>query len=205
LPVNTTLVFLGSLLVGYLLGGIPFASIVARLRGVDIMKVGTRNPGLANVFREVGPAEGVLAGVLDMGKGTLAVLVARWLGLSADVALGVGAAAVVGHCYSPFLRFKGGAGLATAVGAAFGVLPVLASIGVAAAGVIILWRRNVGVAAGVAYTAALSTGLGLGRPLPLIIGVAVIAVAVMVRNYLLTHLAKRQLRLPPPFDPSRGP
>ena len=196
---NTTLALLVSLLVGYLVGGIPFASIVAHLRGVDIMKVGTRNAGLANVFREVGPAEGVLAGVLDMGKGALAVLVARWLGLSADVALGAGAAAVVGHCYSPFLRFKGGAGLATAVGAAFGVIPVLASIGVAVAGVIILWRRNVGVAAGVAYVAVLSTGLGLGWPLPLIIGVAVIAVAVMVRSFLLSHLAKRQLNFPPPY------
>ena len=201
---NATLVLLGSLLVGYVLGGIPFASIVARLRGVDIMKVGTGNPGLANVFRKVGPAEGVLTGVLDIGKGALAVLVARWLGLSADLALGAGAAAVVGHCYSPFLRFKGGGGLATAVGVGFGVVPVLAAIGVAVGVALIAWRKNVGVGAGVAYVAAVLTGLVVHRPPSLLIGIVVIAVAVMARSFLLDRLAEGRLRRPPPLDPPRG-
>ncbi len=112
------------MVMGYLFGAIPFALIIAKLKHVDIRKVGTRNPGAANVFRQVGKPYGILVWLLDTAKGACAMLIADKI---CDVhhffvAL-VGIAAVAGHCWSPFLRFKGGKGVATSGGVFLYLLP----------------------------------------------------------------------------------
>ncbi len=113
-------------LLAYLLGGIPFAYLVGRLHGLDIRRVGSGNVGTRNVLRTLGPAWGLLVLAGDVLKGALAVLLARALGDPLGGA-GGGIAAVLGHCFSPYLGLSGGKGLAATlgVGLALGGWPFL--------------------------------------------------------------------------------
>jgi glycerol-3-phosphate acyltransferase PlsY len=114
-----------AVVIGYLLGSIPFAYIAARLaKGVDIRKVGGGNVGALNVMREVGTTVGIFVYLADVAKGSLAVLVAQWLGAPLPWVLAAGFMALVGHSWPVWLRFRGGQGLATGMG----VLVVLAPI-----------------------------------------------------------------------------
>ncbi len=114
-----------SVVIGYLLGSIPFAYIAARLtKGVDIRKVGGGNVGALNVMREVGTAAGISVYLADVAKGSLAVLVAQWLGAPLLWVFAAGFMALVGHSWPVWLKFRGGQGLATGMG----VLVVLAPI-----------------------------------------------------------------------------
>ena len=183
---------LASILIGYLLGAIPFGMLVPRLRGVDIMKMGTGNPGAANVYRKIGRRYGLLVGVADMAKAALAVLVARCLGLSPAVALVAGGAAVLGHWYSPFLRFRGGAGLGPAVGAAAGVMPIEAVIGVAVTLAMVAWRRNTGLGAMVGYAVAIPLGVLLDKSLSVLLGVLALGAVVSARSVLRDYRAARR-------------
>ena len=140
----------GALALGYLSGSVPNAVLIARLYGVqDIRRAGTGNPGAANVFRQVGPMPGLLVGLADMLKGAVPVAVAvQLLDLGAAEGAATGAAAVLGHQFPVFLLFRGGAGLATTVGAIAMLLPVpftiAAVIGVILAGA----TRNMGWSGG---------------------------------------------------------
>jgi glycerol-3-phosphate acyltransferase PlsY len=106
-----------ALLGAYLLGSVPSAYIVARfVAGVDIRQVGDGNMGAKNTFETVGKLAGVAVGVADVGKGALAVAIARHFSLSEEVALLSGACAVLGHDFPLFLGFRGGQGMAAMVG-----------------------------------------------------------------------------------------
>lgn len=108
---------------GYLLGSIPFAVIIARFCGVDILKAGSGNPGATNVKRVCGKVPGNICFILDAAKGFLATawpLYPSVFGVQfsdpqtlAYVGL---CSAIVGHSFSLFLKFKGGKGVATAIG-----------------------------------------------------------------------------------------
>ena len=105
------------IIIGYLLGSIPTAYIVSRQRkGIDIRTVGSRNMGAANVMSEIGIYEGILVGLVDIAKGTGAILIARTLDLSEPWVFGAGFAALVGHIFPVFAGFRGGRGSATAIG-----------------------------------------------------------------------------------------
>jgi len=131
-------------IVGYLLGSIPFAYITARLRkGIDIKQVGSGNVGALNVYREIGPAFGLGVLAADVVKGALAVLIARWLGLS-DIWLCVaGFAAVVGHNWPVFLGFRGGRGAATVMGVLIPLVPIQFAIGFGIAVVVVVITSNI--------------------------------------------------------------
>src|SRR6201996_5507348 len=105
-------------LAGYLLGSIPFGILLTRLfGGGDIRAAGSGNIGATNVTRVAGPIPGVLTLVLDGLKGAAAVwLAAHFSGYSAMWMTASGVAALVGHCYPVWLKFKGGKGVATAAG-----------------------------------------------------------------------------------------
>jgi glycerol-3-phosphate acyltransferase PlsY len=106
-----------SILIGYLLGSIPTAYIVSRIRkGIDIRNVGSRNMGGANVMREIGAREGVFVGLIDVAKGAGAILIAQALNISEMWVFGAGFAALVGHNLPVFARFRGGRGAATVIG-----------------------------------------------------------------------------------------
>ncbi|HEV8540009.1 MAG TPA: glycerol-3-phosphate 1-O-acyltransferase PlsY [Nitrospiraceae bacterium] len=109
---------------GYLLGGVPFGVVVTRgLGAVDPRTAGSRNVGFTNVLRVAGTKAGILTLLGDLGKGWLiAWLAARSLESQGWVLL-VALTPVLGHVFSPFLKFRGGKGVATALGAVLGVAP----------------------------------------------------------------------------------
>jgi glycerol-3-phosphate acyltransferase PlsY len=112
--------------IAYLLGSIPFALLMARRwSATDLRRVGSGNLGAANVMRASGVRAGVLVALLDMLKGALSVLVAERLSPSAAAPAVAGLAAIVGHIYPVWLRFRGGKGVATACGV-FSILTPLA-------------------------------------------------------------------------------
>jgi len=106
---------------GYLVGAVSPAALLARSRHVDLRGLGSGNPGATNVGRVLGVRWGVLVALLDMAKGFVPALAFSLAG--SDAGLVAGAAAVVGHVSSPFLRGRGGKGVATAFGAILGVAP----------------------------------------------------------------------------------
>ncbi len=113
------------LIVGaYLWGAVPVSYLVGRYRkGIDIRDYGSGNVGATNLMTHVGARTGFLVGVFDcLAKGTLPVVVARLLDLPESVQAAAGLAAIAGHSWSPYLRFTGGRGVATAVGVIFGFL-----------------------------------------------------------------------------------
>lgn len=112
--------------VGYLTGSVSPAVLVARGRGVDLRRVGSGNPGAANAGRTLGRRAGVLVAALDVLKGLLPAVV--FGAVHPRAGLVAGAAAVLGHVTSPFLRGRGGKGVATAAGAVLGSHPVWAPL-----------------------------------------------------------------------------
>jgi len=128
--------------IAYLIGSIPFALLLARKwGGHDLYRIGSGNIGAANVIRASGVKAGVAVAVLDVAKGAVGVLVAgRLAGADHAWALG-GFAAVVGHIYPVWLRFRGGKGVATACGV-FSVLAPLAIAPAMAAFVAATWATR---------------------------------------------------------------
>ncbi len=112
----------GCLVTGYLLGGIPFGYLIARLRGVNIKTVGSGNIGFSNVFRSVGKWEGVVVLIGDIAKGLVPVLIFKYA-YGIHYGLIAGIAAMLGHIFTPFLKFKGGKGVATGLGVFIGLAP----------------------------------------------------------------------------------
>ena len=126
----------------YVIGGIPWGVIVARIAGgPDPRTIGSGRTGGANVMRALGPRLALLSGILDMLKGTVAVLLARALGAGVEVEVLTGLAAVVGHSRSPFLGFSGGRGVSAAYGAALVLGPPAAVVTLAVfVAVLAIWR-----------------------------------------------------------------
>lgn len=155
-----TLWLLAAAVVGYLLGSLSPAVIVARAFGVDLYGVGSGNPGATNVGRALGLRWAILVGVMDVLKGLVPAL--AFGALAGEVAGEVaGFFAVLGHVTSPFLLGRGGKGVATALGAILGVqpwfvLPVLLGFGV---GVLIWHRIGLGAVLG-ALALALAGAVG---------------------------------------------
>lgn len=159
-----------SLGLGYLMGSVPFSYIMARLaKGVDIRKVGTRNVGAHNVMVEAGRLPGLVALALDVGKGAVAVELARrlWPGYAAALLAGLGA--ILGHDFPFLLGFRGGRGLATSWGIALSLLPQEGLL----AGVVmlVLWigTRSTSFGALVSYLLLALLALLFHRPLPLVL------------------------------------
>lgn len=122
-----------AMILGYLLGSIPFAYIIGRLKkGVDIREVGGGNVGALNTYREIGPIYGLGVLAADILKGAFPVWIATWLGLDLEWICVAGFAAVVGHNWPIFIKFKGGMGAATVIGvlAALTPVPLLISAGI---------------------------------------------------------------------------
>jgi acyl phosphate:glycerol-3-phosphate acyltransferase len=111
-----------ALAAAYLFGSFPTGVVLSRfVVGDDIRGHGSGNPGASNVARTFGMVMGSLVGLLDILKGLVPILIGRWLGLPSASLAAVAAVAVAGHDYSAFLRFKGGKGVATTLGAGLGL------------------------------------------------------------------------------------
>ena len=166
----------------YLLGSIPFGLLLARARGVDIRIRGSGNIGAANVARSLGRAEGLLTLLCDAGKGFLPALLAMALGLSAGWTGTVALLATLGHVYPPWLRFRGGKGVATGWGAFLAATPWAA---LAAAG---LFALTFALSRRVSSASVLSAAflpllvLAFGEPGPLAWAAGLTALLVVLRH-----------------------
>lgn len=131
-----------ALILAYLLGSIPAAYLAGRLiKGIDIRQVGTRNMGAMNVFYQIGFLAGLIVLVVDIGKGTAAIALAFWLGTPDIIVLLAGIAAVLGHSFPVWLRFRGGKGGATTIGVLIFLMPWGIPIGLALFGLVLLLSR----------------------------------------------------------------
>ena len=126
-------------LVSYLIGGLPTAYIAARmLKRQDIRQLGDRNPGAANVYRTIGPAAGIAVAIIDISKGSLAILLTRVLVDSTSTEMIAGVAVIAGHSWPVHFKFIGGRGAAMAVGVLLGMMPVL-TVPLALIGLVVLF------------------------------------------------------------------
>jgi glycerol-3-phosphate acyltransferase PlsY len=174
-----------TLVIAYLLGSIPFAFIVAYLKNkVDITRVGTGNVGTMNVARTLGLLPGIAVLVLDMAKGCLAIFVAKWLGVSMLWVFLAGFAVIIGHSWSPFLKFKGGKGLAPALGVLLALTPL--EFGIVFIVILIIFRftRNSSLSVGIGLVILPLVIWAFGKEMSLIFYPLVIGVFMGLRNLL---------------------
>jgi glycerol-3-phosphate acyltransferase PlsY len=123
------------LIVGYSIGSLPLGYLIAlRLKGIDLRAVGSGNVGAANVYRTAGLALAILVVSVDVAKGAGSVLIAARLTPGAAGSAAAGVAAILGHVYPIWLRFRGGKGVATACGVFWILAPLATAI---AAGVFV--------------------------------------------------------------------
>lgn len=154
---------LAAMPVGFLLGSIPFGLLIGRAHGIDIRQHGSKNIGATNVLRVLGKKPGGLCFGLDVLKGLVPTIIGGWLAgalgrfdlppTTALLWLAAMACPILGHMFSPWVKFKGGKGVATGLGALLGVFPVLtiAGVGAFAMWIVIVARwRYVGIASSAA-------------------------------------------------------
>lgn len=169
---------LGIAIVAFGVGAIPFGFLVARIRfGTDIREYGSRNTGATNVARTLGVGPGILVLMLDAAKAYAVVAWVQWMMPQSHVMIAVvGALAVLGHIFSPFLRFRGGKGVAAGLGAALALSPVIAALAVGVFLIVAGTTRIVSLASGLGILAVVA-GFWWHRDWPGLWGFAVPAAA----------------------------
>jgi glycerol-3-phosphate acyltransferase PlsY len=109
--------FVISIIIGYILGSINSGYLIGRMKGIDIREVGTKNPGTSNVWHTLGKKYGILTAAYDIFKSLIACIIAIYvLDVSYYYAQFSGLMAIIGHCFPFYLKFRGGKGVATAIG-----------------------------------------------------------------------------------------
>ncbi|AWN22943.1 glycerol-3-phosphate acyltransferase [Deinococcus irradiatisoli] len=154
-----------ALVLAYLVGAIPAAAWIARLKGVDIRTVGSGNSGATNVQRTLGWGPGLAVAFFDIAKGAVAVWLARQLGLLPEWAALVGIMAILGHNFSVFLGFRGGKGVATSFGTIIAIDPLVGACVFAMGVFTVSVTRYVSAGSLVGGAVAVVTAAALGRPL----------------------------------------
>ncbi len=125
----------------YLIGSIPTGLLLGKAYGVDVRKEGSGNIGATNLYRTVGRKVGIITLIGDCLKGLLPVLLVKSSSFPPEFAAWVGLAAFCGHVFSIFLKFKGGKGVATALGVFLALAPLAVAIAIALfAGLMFIWR-----------------------------------------------------------------
>ena len=134
----TQLIVIGT---AYLIGSIPTGLLLGKAYGIDVRKEGSGNIGATNLYRTVGRKVGIITLIGDCLKGLLPVVAVKISSLPPDLAAWVGLAAFCGHVFSVFLKFRGGKGVATALGVFLALAPLAVAIAMALfAGMMFLWR-----------------------------------------------------------------
>ena len=157
-----------AIILAYFWGGIPTAYLAARVQsGIDLRRHGTGNMGASNYIRQIGLRSGILVGLFDgFVKGALPIVVGKIFGLSLGYQAGLGLATVIGHNWSPYLRFIGGRGVATAMGVyiGFGLWQqlLMGSVLVGLIGWLLL--RNLALWMIIGMTATIPLSVWLGQP-----------------------------------------
>jgi glycerol-3-phosphate acyltransferase PlsY len=167
----------------YLIGSVPFALLLARGWGApDLRRVGSGNIGAANVLRASGVTPGVIAAALDIGKGLASVWMATRLSADASAVAAAGFAAIIGHIYPIWLRFRGGKGVATACGV-FSLLTPLAVPPALAVFVGTVWlTKYVSLGSVLASLALVAVAYALGSPVPAVVAAGGAAAIIIFRH-----------------------
>jgi acyl phosphate:glycerol-3-phosphate acyltransferase len=170
-------------LLAYGIGSVPFALLLARRWGAaDLRKVGSGNLGAANVLRASGVTAGFLVAALDIGKGALSVALARHLCDQAAAPAAAGLAAIVGHIYPVWLRFRGGKGVATACGV-FSVLTPSATVPALMIFALTVWStKYISLASVLASMALPPIAYWTGSPGPAIVSACAASALIVFRH-----------------------
>ncbi|MBJ6799495.1 glycerol-3-phosphate 1-O-acyltransferase PlsY [Geomonas propionica] len=172
------------LLVGaYLLGSVPTGLLLARSMGINIRECGSGNIGATNVYRTAGKKLGIMTLVGDCFKGLIPVLIAQGLGLLPIWVAAIGLAAFLGHVYTVFLRFKGGKGVATALGVLLGTAPLAVLFGILVFAAVLYKWRYVSLASITAAACIPLLALGTCAPRETIVMAVTIAVIVILKHH----------------------
>lgn len=196
--------YLAAALASFLVGAIPFSWLLGKLAGFDLRAIGSGNPGANNLYRAAGWRWGLPAFLLDVGKGFLPVVLVSWFfpGLVAAAVVAAGAA-IAGHMWTPYLRFRGGKGVATAAGAFLVLNPLLILITFAVFVAIVAATRYVSlgsvVAACVAFVGSFALPLSTGRPVDpyfvILCGVCAAAIIIAHRRNISRLLAGAERKM----------
>jgi len=183
----------------YLLGSVPFGLLIAKAYGIDLRSIGSGNIGATNLSRALGRKWGYICFVLDASKGLVPMLIARAV-LPEKLSAGwlwfwllVGTAAVLGHIFPVYLKFKGGKGVSTCMGIVLGLYPYYTIPGLAAAAVwaavLFIWRYMslASMAAAASFPVLLLISMHLmqwsiSRFWPLLVVAVIIPILVIVRH-----------------------
>ncbi len=158
------------IVLGYLLGSLPTAYIAGRiLKGKDIRQMGDENMGAANAFRELSHKAGIVVGIIDVGKGALAIIIAQATNMSQIVVIFTGAAAVIGHNWPVFIGFRGGRGVSTTIGVLLASVTQPTLILAVPATLVLLIKRNVTLACAVLFVPLSPVGWWVGTSASLIV------------------------------------
>ena len=170
------------ILLGYAVGSVPFAFLLARRAGIDVRVAGSGNVGAANVLRTSGTPLGVTVMALDISKGVASVLAAYAAAGSLQTMAAAGAAAVVGHIYPVWLRFHGGKGVAVAAGV-FAILAPVATLSAAAVFFSTVWlTRIISLGSVVATVTLPSVAWMAGAPTSVLVAAIGIAALILFRH-----------------------
>ena len=181
--------YIWALLIGYFLGSINFAVLVAKYKGLDLFSLGSGNPGATNVKRTMGAFFGNTVFLLDFSKGYLAVFLTQSIlvleGLNYDLLGILGLlGAILGHSFSIFLKFRGGKGVATTMGGLLALMPWVLVLGLVA-WLIVFFSTRVVAMASIVFAISLPISFYFLHDLPDVrwIFCIVLAILIVVRHY----------------------
>lgn len=178
----TPLEMLG-VLASYALGSIPTGLWLGqRLRGIDIREHGSKNIGATNTMRVLGKKLGAIALACDIAKGLIPALLAQQLGAWPYLPLVCGVAAILGHTFSFFVKFKGGKGVATSAGVFMGLAPLPTAVGVVVFATVLALTRMVSAGSILAAAAMAVSVFLLPTALPVQVLTVVVAVLVIYKH-----------------------
>jgi glycerol-3-phosphate acyltransferase PlsY len=177
---NNFSVYFVSLIIGFIIGSIPFGYIIARIKKIDIRTTGSKNIGFTNVFRTLGILYAMPVLILDIAKGFLPVFFASELTLMPVL---VGFGTVLGHIVTPWLGFKGGKGVATTIGVMAALAPKALAISILIFLIILLIFSYVSLAS-LCFIISLPVSLLLLYPSQklLLISAVIIVILVIIRH-----------------------
>ncbi len=172
-----------AILAAYLIGSIPFALILARRWGAgDLRRTGSGNLGAANVMRASGVTAGLLVAALDMAKGAVSVWLAGRLSANPAAPAAAGLAAILGHIYPLWLRFRGGKGVATACGVLLVLTPPAVPPAFAIFATVVWLTRYISLGSLLASLALPPIAYAIGSPAPAVVGAVASAALIVFRH-----------------------
>lgn len=169
--------------IGYLIGAIPFGVLIGKFKGIDIRKVGSGNIGATNILRNLGPLPAIIVFILDLLKGTTSVLIAQALFPSNPALIVIsGIASVIGHMFPVYIGFKGGKGAATGLGVLLGIAPDMFIVAIIYVIIAILVTKYVSVTSISAVILLTILMVAFHKPAEYSIATAVVALLVINRH-----------------------